>query len=537
MKTSSARNVLNSLGEKMKNASTQVVGWRSHPKRKSSASSLRAGTSSSQEAVLVAPEGSWRDLREHLLRPDGLERVAFLLLGVRESEDGTEYLLHRVKPVADSDCSQQSPVIIEPNPVTVLDNFGSYTESAASAFAHVHSHPFSGRPEFSAGDDRFLSGHLNSFFGYLDSAESDRPRRFLRMVLGTAEDGFYGEVYDEKQTRIHRIREIRLIGNSGERFLKATVQKVEEPCEQAETLEPAEHLDRNIRWLGKDGQKRISEQRIAICGLGGIGMEILKHCRGLGFRKFILVDPDRLEASNLNRLFWSPSDVGKTKVELAEEFVHALDPEADVTTFFSKVEEPECEMALLGADIIVGATDSDSARLSIQLLAARHLKSIVDLGAGIHLDKARQSVIAMGGQVSCYIPGGPCLCCQGLNPGVIMDEGLREVRESVGYIRGTNVSPPSVSTINAVIAGIAGDLLVRLATGFGEVPRWVGYDMLTHNTQQMSFQRRPGCRVCGDDGIEGVGTGLVSPLPAKGIEEEIFQNQGAAGLAQESQEA
>jgi len=486
------------------------------------------------DAVLTCSEADWEALRGHLLQADGLEHVAFLLLGERGSESHIEYLVHRVLPVADSDCSRQSEVIVEPDTLTVLNNFSAYTGSEATVFAHAHSHPFTDRATFSAGDDTFLPRHIESFLGYLESANSDRPRRFLRLVFGTAENGYSAEVYDENNNCLNRIREIRLVGRRGVRVLRSFRRKML-PEEFVPQLSQHEFHDRNIRWLGEQGQHRISELKIAICGLGGIGVELLKHCRGLGFRNFVLVDPDRLEGSNLNRLIWSPGDVGKLKVDLAAAFLRALDPDAAILTFATRVEEAECQKAIESADLIVGAMDSDAGRLAIQLLAARHLKPLIDLGAGINLDKEGKTVTAMGGQVTCYVPGGPCLCCQGLDAGAIMDEALREVREAVGYVRGTNESPASVSTVNSIVGAIAGDLLIRLATGFGEVPLWTGYDMLTHETRRLNFSRRSGCRICGEKGIEGLGNSTASPLPSNVTSVEIFENHGSSCLAQPSQ--
>ncbi|HEY5705821.1 MAG TPA: hypothetical protein VIS96_09630 [Terrimicrobiaceae bacterium] len=157
--------------------------------------------------------------------------------------------------------------------------------------------------------------------------------------------------------------------------------------------------------------------------------------------------------------------------------------------------------------------DSDAARLSIQVLAARYLKPVVDIGSGIILKSGTRSVSAMGGQVSVYVPGGPCLVCQGLNTAAIEDASLTTVRERVGYVRGTKETPGSVVTINAIMAGWASDVAMRLVTGFGESPTWLNCDLLRNSVTSMCFARRENCSICGSDGVEGLGMEQEKPLP------------------------
>ena len=76
------------------------------------------------------------------------------------------------------------------------------------------------------------------------------------------------------------------------------------------------------------------------------------------------------------------------------------------------VESREAQEALLRADFILAAVDNDSARLNLQVLAARTLKPMLDLGSGIQLECGSSTVKSMGAQVTLYAPGGPCLACQ-----------------------------------------------------------------------------------------------------------------------------
>jgi hypothetical protein len=62
--------------------------------------------------------------------------------------------------------------------------------------------------------------------------------------------------------------------------------------------------------------KTLHNAHVILLGCGGIGCSIAMLLAGAGIRKLTLIDPDRIEASNLNRqLFWELSDIGKLKVD------------------------------------------------------------------------------------------------------------------------------------------------------------------------------------------------------------------------------
>ena len=143
-----------------------------------------------QPAILVCTEAFWSSLRQHLLKPDGKERVAFSLLGRSESRGRVAYYGYRLLPIPDERCVEQHPYLVEPDPVAVVDCFDAYHQSFTVAFMHAHSHPFCDVASFSGTDDAYLPGTVQSLQEYLEATKSHRPCRFLRMVTGQNEGGF-----------------------------------------------------------------------------------------------------------------------------------------------------------------------------------------------------------------------------------------------------------------------------------------------------------------------------------------------------------
>jgi len=146
-----------------------------------------------------------------------------------------------------------------------------------------------------------------------------------------------------------------------------------------------------------------------------------------------------------------------------------------------------------------------------------HLKPLLDLGAGIILESGTRVVRDMGGQAILYFPGGPCLFCQGVDPTTIVSREIRQVQRAAGYIQGTDETPPSVVTLNAVTAGLGLQIAINYLTGFIEAPTYLNYDLLHNNSTRLNFTRRPDCPICGDAGIEGRGEEIMElPLHKPG---------------------
>src|SRR5450830_352862 len=84
--------------------------------------------------------------------------------------------------------------------------------------------------------------------------------------------------------------------------------------------------------------ERLRSATVCILGVGGIGSVVLQHLVALGVRNYVLVDGDKVEASNLNRqLIFSPIDIGSPKVDCAKKFILSRTPNSHVVTFSCQV--------------------------------------------------------------------------------------------------------------------------------------------------------------------------------------------------------
>jgi len=76
--------------------------------------------------------------------------------------------------------------------------------------------------------------------------------------------------------------------------------------------------------------ENIKQLSVIIVGIGGVGAvaaEMLTRC---GIGKLILYDYDKVELANMNRLFYTPHQVGLTKVEAAKETLNGINPKVEI---------------------------------------------------------------------------------------------------------------------------------------------------------------------------------------------------------------
>ena len=90
---------------------------------------------------------------------------------------------------------------------------------------------------------------------------------------------------------------------------------------------------RNAGFVTPDEQRRLHDASVFVCGVGGMGGAAIQSLARAGVGRFTIADMDAFEVSNLNRqVFATLSTVGQSKVRATAEAIHAINPEAEVTT-------------------------------------------------------------------------------------------------------------------------------------------------------------------------------------------------------------
>ena len=149
------------------------------------------------------------------------------------------------------------------------------------------------------------------------------------------------------------------------------------------------YLDKSIQLLGEECIKSLGDKTVLVIGLGGVGGTALEALARSGIRKFVLIDFDVVDVTNLNRqILYTKADVGRNKVDVAKERLLKINPNFEIETLNKKIEESTLDDVELGKiDFIVDAIDYIAGKLHIIEFAIKHkIPFITSLGMGNRLN-------------------------------------------------------------------------------------------------------------------------------------------------------
>ncbi|WP_097006109.1 tRNA threonylcarbamoyladenosine dehydratase [Lacrimispora amygdalina] len=147
--------------------------------------------------------------------------------------------------------------------------------------------------------------------------------------------------------------------------------------------------------LGEDAMKRLSEAKVAVFGIGGVGGYVVEALVRSGVRSFVLVDDDKVCLTNINRqIIATRKTVGKYKVEVMKERILEINPDAEVEMhkcFF--LPENAGDFSFQDYDYVVDAVDTVTAKLQLVMQAKEAGVPVIScMGAGNKLDPTRFEV-------------------------------------------------------------------------------------------------------------------------------------------------
>src|SRR5574340_176096 len=225
-------------------------------------------------------------------------------------------------------------------------------------------------------------------------------------------------------------------------------------------------------FLGDDSEEIISARTAGIVGVGGGGSHVAQQLSHLGFKRFVLYDPDIIDLSNLNRTVGATEkdvELQSKKVDISRRLIHSLHPDASIRAFYKCWQmEPE---PLRECDIVFGCVDKFQERQDLEISMRRYLIPYIDIGLTVVHNEPRPPV--MSGHVFLSMPGKPCMWCLGvLSEGKLGDEARRY---------GDTGPRPQVVWANGVLASAAVGIAVDLATGWTQASPDVAYFLYEGN--------------------------------------------------------
>jgi molybdopterin/thiamine biosynthesis adenylyltransferase/rhodanese-related sulfurtransferase len=149
--------------------------------------------------------------------------------------------------------------------------------------------------------------------------------------------------------------------------------------------------------VGAAGQPRLRAARVLVVGAGGLGSALLPLLAGAGVGHLRVIDPDRVEESNLHRqTLYRMADLGRSKVTAAAEALLALNPDCVVEPLPARLDPTLARVEIPRADLVIDAADS---------FVVTYLLSDLCRAAGKPLVSA--SVLGRAGYVGGFLGGAP----------------------------------------------------------------------------------------------------------------------------------
>jgi len=223
--------------------------------------------------------------------------------------------------------------------------------------------------------------------------------------------------------------------------------------------------------IGEKGQELLKRGKVIIVGAGGLGSAVGLYLTAAGCGRLTLIDPDKVEMSNLNRqILYTEDDIGKKKADIAGNIRADRNRDIEINTVAASVTASNAANLLNGADTIVDCLDNFTSRYVINQ-AAISLKIPLVHGACCELR----------GQLMTIIPRvTPCLQC--VFPQFLPAQSapiLGSVAGTIGTLQATEV----VKLLTGLTPLLTGKLLV--------------YDSQQYTWDMITVERDIQCPACG----------------------------------------
>src|ERR1700733_9960366 len=255
------------------------------------------------------------------------EQCAILFASRVALSDGRERLIvARIEYRDDDSYSDRTPLSAELKP-DYIAHLGKVAARENLSVVFVHSHPGSAPPEFSRTDDQGEI-HLANFLSV--RAPSTKP-----VAVVVSAGGW-------RARRLGTDTPARIVSVGAQLQVLFDPNNIQGPA--------ALKFDRQVRALGAAGQKHLESLTVAIVGLGGTGSIAAEQLAYLGVRKFILIDPDRIDLTNLNRVVGAlANDIGRLKTDVAADMIARIVSDSVVHRIVGAVTKTRFARELRGA--------------------------------------------------------------------------------------------------------------------------------------------------------------------------------------------
>lgn len=374
-------------------------------------------------------------VKRHLFPQDGLEAAAILVC-TRTPGPRLRLLVRNVIIVPHAACKRR-----ERNTITwpgeYLEQAIDLAEPSGSTLILIHSHP-GGLFAFSDADDESDRAVIPSLFQAFGALHGS--------AIMTPDGAVCARIYDNGS----HARPVDLVTVAGDDLSYWWADK-------ATLTGPG---DRPVAFTGNMSAD-VGRLSALVIGVSGTGSVVGEQLARLGFGRIPVIDFDRLELKNLNRILNSrhvDASANRLKVEAFAEAVTAYRGDGVAIPVAASIATREAVLAAAQCDVIFCCVDTLEARHIADLIAAAFLLPLFDVGVVIPVRKKGDTfaITDVCGRIDYVYPGGSTLQDRGVyTPESLRGEYLHKVAPEAhqqeieaGYLKGIVEEAPAVITLN-----------------------------------------------------------------------------------------
>jgi hypothetical protein len=351
-------------------------------------------------ATVRIPATLWARLEPVLTcRYPKKEWASFFRFGWRCIDDHLVMSIAALELPKDGDLDETIPIVGIQEPYTVRTVMAA--ERHPLALGVIHSHPQDYGTVASPTDD-----DMDSYFSeYMGSFLPGRP--YASLIFGKSAGGrreFSGRIWYEGE--IYTVEKTVIVGTGIETHASHSERS---PARAFAGSAPT------VAAYGEEAARKLHGATVAIVGVGGTGSAAAHVLVRAGIGRLVLIDHDKLEMRNLERLHgskhihprWHPR-----KVDLVREMCLEINPDLEVIAIEGNCLGMVAMDWLLRSDLVLGCTDTLHSRVALSEIAYRYAVPVID--TAVQLDGKDGSVTAEVMQFARYYPGAPCIYCRDL---------------------------------------------------------------------------------------------------------------------------
>lgn len=229
--------------------------------------------------------------------------------------------------------------------------------------------------------------------------------------------------------------------------------------------------------IGESGQAKLFAAKVLVIGAGGLGSAAIAYLAATGIGKIGIVEPDRVELSNLQRqILFETADIGRSKTVAARDRVQEINPDCMVELFAERLTADNANKLVREFDIVIDGSDNFETRFAVSAACLQEKKTLVSA-----------AISGFSAQISTFKPylgkDNPCYRC--LVPQIPERERNCAQEGIIGPLAGMLGSMQALEVIKELLGigeSLSGKLLI--------------IDALTMNIRKVVLPRDSDCLFC-----------------------------------------